>query len=129
MKSPNRIRLEALIEAGKADPSEVFAELSQMARELLDQAEPPLFPRDTWHEDHGDVLWFYVRPEIGHPEEAPFVGHHPDMGGTDRFGEPTMPDYVTHWTFLPSVLTIDGADVEMVTEQRAARERELRKRG
>lgn len=112
MKSPNRTRLEALIEAGKADPSAVFEELSQMARELLEQAEPTLYPRELWDENDGECLWFLVKPDDGHPCEPPVVGRDPDMGDAYADGTPAMPGYVTHWTHLPHVTTIASAGEE-----------------
>jgi hypothetical protein len=56
--------------------------------------------RDTYHEDYGDVLWWYVRE--GAVCEPPIVGTYPG-NDTDRYDEPIVPEYVTHWSPIPEV--------------------------
>lgn len=46
------------------------------------------FPRDEWHADDGDVLWWRFPVT-----EPPYVGS--PLDGDD------FPDYVTHWTRCP----------------------------
>lgn len=50
-------------------------------------------PAEEYHEDHGAVLWWHFPIE-----EPPEVGT-PDC--CDRYGNPVISEYHTHWTPIP----------------------------
>lgn len=77
---------------------ELSAEIGRMQRELRDHDDARVpRGRDSWHEDHGDVLW-WTDPIT----EPPYVGTPLD----DDF-----PEYVTHWTPLPEAFIERGEHV------------------
>ncbi len=69
-------------------------------------------PLDEWHEDYGDVLWWFFpmteAPYVGNPN---CLGHtvelHTQDSPTPRIAARCMiggwPGYHTHWTPLPPV--------------------------
>ena len=81
------------------------------------RAPVKLIPKAEYHEDMGDVLWWFV--EDGQINEPPYCGSPNDLGDTvelhtnDLPGRDTMkarihvggwPDYHTHFSLLPRVV-------------------------
>jgi hypothetical protein len=56
-----------------------------------------LFPAAEWHEDHGDVLWWYLDPQ-GKVCEAPIVGNPLDS----EWDESDMSMH-RHWSRIPNI--------------------------
>lgn len=50
-------------------------------------------PAEDYHEDHGPVLWWHFPIE-----EPPVVGY---QDSYDRYGDPIVTEYHTHWTPIP----------------------------